>query len=48
MSIDSMTNGVIAAGDSDYSSKFTERFTKWGQVGDAFKEWGEMWKEGPV
>ena len=38
---DSMTNEVIAAGYADYSAKFTERFTKWGQVEDAFKYWGE-------
>ena len=39
--IDSMTNEVIAAGYGDYNAKFTERFTKWGQVEDAFKKWGE-------
>jgi hypothetical protein len=39
---DSMTNEVIAAGYADYSASFTERFTKWGQVEDAFKYWGEM------
>ncbi len=41
MVLDSMTNEVIAAGYTDYSAKFTERFTKWGAVEDAFKHWGE-------
>ena len=39
---DSMTNEVIAAGYADYSAGFTERFTKWGSVEEAFKHWGEM------
>lgn len=38
---DSMTNEVIAAGYADYSAGFTERFTKWGSVEEAFKHWGE-------
>ena len=38
---DSMTNEVIAAGYADYSARFTERFTKWGSVEDAFTHWGE-------
>ncbi len=42
MVLDSMTNEVIAAGYTDYSAKFTERFTKWGAVEDAFKHWGEQ------
>ena len=42
---DSMTNEVIAAGYGDYSAKFTERFTKWGQVEDAFKYWGGMCRD---
>ena len=40
--IDSTTNEVIAAGYTDYSAKFTERFTRWGSVEEAFKHWGEM------
>jgi len=39
---DSMTNEVIAAGYDDYSAKFTERYTKWGSLDDAFKHWGEV------
>jgi hypothetical protein len=42
MVLDSMTNQVIAAGYDDYSAKFTERFTRWGSVEDAFKHWGEV------
>ena len=38
---DSVTNEVIAAGYADYSAGFTERFTKWGSVEEAFKHWGE-------
>jgi len=40
--MDSQTNEVIAAGYSDYSAKFTERFTKWGSLDEAFKYWGEQ------
>jgi hypothetical protein len=39
---DSTTNEVSAAGYGDYSAGFTERFTKWGQVEEAFKRWGGM------
>ncbi len=42
MVLDSTTNEVIAAGYANYSAKFVERFTKWGQVEDAFKHCGEM------
>jgi hypothetical protein len=42
MVLDSMTNEVIAAAYDDYSAKFTERFSKWGSVEDAFKHWGEV------
>ena len=42
MVLDSLTNQVIAAGYSDYSATFGERYTKWGDVGDAFKKWGEQ------
>lgn len=45
MIFDSTTNRVIAAGYGDYSAKFTERFTKWGQVEDAFKHWGELFAD---
>jgi hypothetical protein len=40
--LDSMTNQVLAAGYGDYSAAFGERFTKWGQVEEAFKKWGEQ------
>ena len=40
--LDSVTNEVIAAEYDDYSAKFTERYTKWGSLDDAFKHWGEM------
>ena len=41
MIIDSMTNEVIAAGRDQKASGFTERFSKWGSVEDAFAFWGE-------
>ncbi len=41
MLLDSMTNEVIAVGYLEYTAGFTERFTKWGTVEDAFKYWGE-------
>ncbi len=41
MMLDSMTNEVLAAGTLEYTAGFTERFTKWGSVEDAFKYWGE-------
>jgi hypothetical protein len=41
MVIDSMTNEVIDAGYDEYSAKFTERFTEWGSVEEAFHHWGE-------
>ena len=41
MFIDSMTNEVIAAGADEYTAGYTERFTKWGSVEDAFKYWAE-------
>ncbi len=37
--LDSMTNEVIAAGYGSYGATMTERYTKWGQVEDAFKHW---------
>lgn len=42
MILDSTTNEVIAAGYADYSAKFSERYTKWGSLDDAFKHWGEV------
>ena len=45
MFLDSMTNEVIAAGTLEYTAGFTERFTKWGSVEDAFKYWGEKGAE---
>ena len=41
MILDSLTNEVIAVGYLEYAAGFTERFTKWGSVEDAFKYWGE-------
>lgn len=38
--LDSQTNEVLAAGYGDYSAQFTERFTTWGSVEDAFATWG--------
>jgi hypothetical protein len=45
MFLDSLTNEVIAAGYLEYTAGFTERFTKWGSVEDAFKYWGEKGAE---
>lgn len=42
MVLDSTTNEVLAAGYADYAAKFTERFSKWGSVEEAFKHWGGM------
>ena len=42
MFLDSMTNQVIGAGYGDYSASFGGRYTKWGQVDDAFKKWGHQ------
>jgi hypothetical protein len=41
MVLDSMTHEVLAAGEDDATADFTERFTKWGSVEDAFEFWGE-------
>lgn len=41
MLLDSLTNEVLAVGYLEYTAGFTERFTKWGSVEDAFKYWGE-------
>ncbi len=41
MILDSLTNEVIAVAYLEYTAGFTERFTKWGSVEDAFKYWGE-------
>jgi len=45
MILDSMTNEVIAVGYLEYTAGFTERFTKWGSVEEAFKFWGEKGAE---
>jgi hypothetical protein len=45
MLLDSMTNEVLAVGYLEYTAGFTERFTKWGSVEDAFKYWGEKGSE---
>jgi hypothetical protein len=37
--IDSLTNEVVGAGFDNYSAGFTERFSKWGSVEDAFQHW---------
>ena len=41
MVLDSMTNGVLGAGEDQMAADFTERFTKWGSVEEAFEFWGE-------
>ena len=41
MALDSMTNEVIGAAYDEYKAGFTERFSKWGSVEEAFKFWGE-------
>ena len=41
MALDSVTNEVLAAGEDSRSAGFTERFTKWGSVDEAFKFWGD-------
>ncbi len=41
MALDSMTNEVIAVGWDEYRAGFTERFTKWGSVEEAFKYWAQ-------
>jgi hypothetical protein len=46
MILDSLTNEVLAVGTLEYKAGFTERFTKWGSVEDAFKYWGEKGSEG--
>jgi hypothetical protein len=45
MILDSLTNEVLAVGYLEYTAGFTERFTKWGSVEDAFKYWGEKGSE---
>ena len=45
MVLDSMTNEVLAVGTLEYAAGFTERFTKWGSVEDAFKYWGQKGSE---
>jgi hypothetical protein len=41
MVLDSMSQEVLAAGQDQRAAGFTERFTSWGSVEDAFKFWGE-------
>ena len=41
MLLDSQTNEVIAVGYLEYTAGFSERFTKWGAVEEAFKYWGD-------
>jgi hypothetical protein len=41
MCIDSLTNEVICAGHDVYTAGFTERFTKWGSVEEAFAYWAK-------
>ena len=41
MILDSLTNEVLAVAYDEYTAGFTERFTKWASVEDAFKYWGE-------
>jgi len=45
LAVDSMTNEVIAAAKDDRSAGFTERYTKWGSVEEAFKFWAERLKQ---
>ena len=45
MVLDSMTNEVLAVGTLEYTAGFTERFTKWGSIEDAFKYWGQKGSE---
>ena len=41
MFLDSMTNEVLGVGFDEYKAGFTERFTKWGSVEEAFEYWGK-------
>jgi hypothetical protein len=43
--LDSMTSEVIGAAYNEYKAGFTERFSKWGSVEDAFKYWGKRFAE---
>jgi len=45
IAMDSMTNEVLAVGHADYSAAFTERFSSWGSVEEAFKKWGALGAE---
>lgn len=45
MILDSVTNEVLGVGYLEYKAGFTERYTKWGSVEDAFKYWGEKGSE---
>ncbi|MGD8298520.1 MAG: DUF3313 family protein, partial [Desulfobacterales bacterium] len=41
MVLDSVSHEVLAAGEDDATAGFTERFSKWGSVDEAFEFWGE-------
>ena len=41
MVLDSMTNEVLGAGEDNMAAGFKERFSKWGEVEEAFEFWGE-------
>jgi hypothetical protein len=41
MVLDSVSHEVLAAGKDDATAGFTERFSKWGSVDEAFEFCGE-------
>jgi hypothetical protein len=41
LATDSTTNEVIAAAQDSYEAGFFERFSRYGQAEEAFKQWGE-------
>lgn len=45
LALDSMTNEVIGAGYDEYKAGFSERFTKWGSVEEAFTFWGKRFSQ---
>jgi hypothetical protein len=48
MVLDSVSNEVLAAGHDQKAAGFTERFTAWGSVEEAFKFWGERFTKNLV
>lgn len=42
MALDSMTNEVLACAQDHKAAEFSERFSKWGSVDEAFTFWGEL------